>query len=1686
MKNHSNKRSCQIKHPKYWISIVLLMLITTTTLSTTFSLITESNQSPISFLQEKHDDQNKADMTSKNAQEVTRTKESSTFDAKENKNDASASETFYNTLNTQRKRFDIINTAGITYQFLNITDSIKPNEGRTYPIVVETVGTITADFSSTTGSLSFNILDANGKEIIPYYLSSHKLFFVATTTGNYSILVQNEGSSTASYTATLQLHPSEQVTPVIGSQINLQQTLSANQFYSYRFSFQANTHNSLTLTAPIGTDFDMYLFDSNGSFFAKTEKTTYPEKIEFGNLGNNDYFIIIFAKTSSNSGQYSLNALSTNPLTLTLGATSTITADTPTNSYLYKVNYNTTSIYNLTFNAPTGFTNKTLFSHLTPSNGSTDLVSNDANWTVRNIGGQLVWEAAGSLSTNTIHYLTMANILDLTSFKGGIATLKFWSSQNGGFATVDASVDGGNTWSSIWNSTTTATGTYSISLDKYFKEQLLLRFGYNASLTSDYWRIDDIFVTVVTSSTTIYIYDGNLVLQQKIDADNLQNGNYTYYQTTLLRNSGDIDYFFIQMNNASDFNLKLEISSSVSQSPQLLIITPSNSQINTITDNVTIIIDLESYGTLGEVDISITNTNGALLWVNITDQASNLLYDVTDVIDTTIYQNYPTAMSSFLLLKITNFNSTLSYSVSVTYTAITTIDVGTYLASFDGDITDFSLSKYSNFAINISRNEQVKVDITLNSGTGMDISITFMKNDETIMTLTEAGFPKKLRFVASSSGLYLLSLALTIGTTGTISLTYTKSPLPQLLSPASQINETLSANVRGVLGYQFKESFIGAAAIIFNQVDAFKYTFTVLDSLGQIITQQTSNGETTFRFLIPIFKPNEGYTLLIQTSSLRLSNYSFIYLGKAGTAIPDYEINEFVVERNGTLNNGDTTSDSITAFYFNSTANAFIKANLTESIANSIQMVAFDESSTLQNSIESGATTPKVLIFTNPSNGRLMFILRNEGTQPVQYNITFNTYVLCPLFFGNHYDLIANPCLGIDIKPATPKYDDNVTILATILSFNYPVTTATIQYVTSNSMNTWTNVTLSKNTSSSAAFAKWQGVIPKQSIGTTVIFRIIIIRGPYTSIFGNYSYFVNGDPPTILGVSLIPSIPAPNVETLIQVNVTDDLGIQNVVLYYRINGSAWTTINMTYNTLTTLWETNIPPAANNTILEYYVNVTDQEGHIVTSSIYSNTLLSQPPEILTVTRSPTNPFPVDTVNITVKVQDDHGIQNVTLRYSTNNGTTWTNVTMIYDSTNDEWQGTIPPQANNTYVTYQIYVQDVEGNTIISGYYNYRVLLRVPQILSIDHLPASPHQGQNVTITAVITEKESISSAILSYNHTGASDWYNLTMTYNTQNDTWIAIIPALPENTTIYYKVIVQDVTGNVIQSNVQSYTVINSNPPTITTLGHYPDQPSQIDDITIYVDASDDYGISKYIISYSTDGTTWTNLTTIYNDTSAQWEATIPAQPNGTQIHYKAYVFDIEGFVTISATTTITVSSSPPSIVSIDWDPINPTTSDSITITVTLNDDRGIQSVIIEYWTDANSNRANITLNQDSISGNEEIWTAILPAPPSNATILYFKIYVEDSEGFWIASDDQSILYEIIIEEPTTTEGSTTSTTTTTTATTTQAEGGGTVPGFDSVIVSMTLLAIAIVVFKNRNRPSYNLRSYTKRKKDGR
>ncbi|MHA1812522.1 MAG: hypothetical protein ACTSYX_03700, partial [Candidatus Thorarchaeota archaeon] len=192
----------------------------------------------------------------------------------------------------------------------------------------------------------------------------------------------------------------------------------------------------------------------------------------------------------------------------------------------------------------------------------------------------------------------------------------------------------------------------------------------------------------------------------------------------------------------------------------------------------------------------------------------------------------------------------------------------------------------------------------------------------------------------------------------------------------------------------------------------------------------------------------------------------------------------------------------------------------------------------------------------------------------------------------------------VSITPQHPTPSDDVNVTATITD-DGTIVNASIYYTIDNA--TWVRVSMTHSGTT------YWGIIPAQPDGTTVTYYIEAYdNADQRSVTANFSYTVSGtvdNPPTISSVSIDNPSPTSSDSVTVTAVVSDDHGIQNVTLYYRVGSGEWVAVSMTSSDSST-YTGVIPAQPDGSVVSYYVRVFDTAGQYTDSGVQSYTVSDQ--------------------------------------------------------------------------------------------------------------------------------------------------------------------------------------------------------------------------------------------------------------------------------------------------------------------------------------------------------------------------------------------------------------------------------------------------------------------------------------------
>ncbi len=469
--------------------------------------------------------------------------------------------------------------------------------------------------------------------------------------------------------------------------------------------------------------------------------------------------------------------------------------------------------------------------------------------------------------------------------------------------------------------------------------------------------------------------------------------------------------------------------------------------------------------------------------------------------------------------------------------------------------------------------------------------------------------------------------------------------------------------------------------------------------------------------------------------------------------------------------------------------------------------------------------------------------------------------------------------------------------------------------------------------------------------------------------------------------------------TVVWALINDTSSLGKVIASYSYDNVSWINVTMHFNR--TCWIWSIDNSSNNTIY-YYVKAKDAIGNWATSQMRIYGQSDTTPPSITMAHAPNEPQPDDDVTVSAEITDASPISQAIMSYSTDGGSTWTNVSMTLGI---NWTAQIPAQPVGTDVQYKVYAEDSAGNWGTSSVNSYVVVDTNPPTIVTSRSPLAPTYNDDVTVYANVSDASSINQAILSYSTDGGASWTNVSMGFTVN---WSAIIPTQSSGTTVQYKVYAEDAGGNWGISATDQYTVDDVTPPDIYVFRD-PINPTINDAVQIIAMVMDSSGSSEAILSYSIDaGITWINVTMTYIGYD-NFTQIIDAQSAGTWVYYKVYADDSFGNWNVSITYSYQViDKQAPNFVDIWQDTSAPFYNESLTVYANVTDDSGVNQVILSYSIDGGLSWTNISMTFN------DIWNASIPPQSADTNITYF-LYAEDGFGNW-ATSNQS--WYVVLDYP--------------------------------------------------------------------
>ncbi|MGY5876066.1 MAG: Ig-like domain-containing protein [Candidatus Thorarchaeota archaeon] len=319
-------------------------------------------------------------------------------------------------------------------------------------------------------------------------------------------------------------------------------------------------------------------------------------------------------------------------------------------------------------------------------------------------------------------------------------------------------------------------------------------------------------------------------------------------------------------------------------------------------------------------------------------------------------------------------------------------------------------------------------------------------------------------------------------------------------------------------------------------------------------------------------------------------------------------------------------------------------------------------------------------------------------------------------------------------------------------------------------------------------------------------------------------------PPVLSRIQVYPEVPGVGDTVRLSIAVWDASGVDNVTLYYRVEGGMWNQVVMASSG--GLYFADIPATDTIAAVDYYIVAFDtfeqssNQGTALAPLGYQVTDVTgelSPPEISDVYINPSEPTDADTVTVYAAVTDVNGVENVTLYYQIGRGI-WMAQSMT--SSGSLYSASIPSAMKGLEVKYYIVAFDTFGLNATSGSvsnpYSYVVTgdLDGPVISDLLINPAQPVFRMSVAVMVSVTDATGVDVVTLHYK-IGTADWEAIQMA-NT-GTLYYEDIPGAEYGVTVQYYITALDTLsyGSSMGSEESpfSYVVDDDTPPTMSVSG---------------------------------------------------------------------------------------------------------------------------------------------------------------------------------------------------------------------------------------------------------------------------
>ncbi len=289
--------------------------------------------------------------------------------------------------------------------------------------------------------------------------------------------------------------------------------------------------------------------------------------------------------------------------------------------------------------------------------------------------------------------------------------------------------------------------------------------------------------------------------------------------------------------------------------------------------------------------------------------------------------------------------------------------------------------------------------------------------------------------------------------------------------------------------------------------------------------------------------------------------------------------------------------------------------------------------------------------------------------------------------------------------------------------------------------------------------------------------------------------------PFISDIAFSPLIPYDDDTISISCTVYDNVMVDSVLLFYRIDSGSFVSLLMTGSS--SLYNISIGPFDANSTISFYIFSNDTSSNSASSSTISFSISAySPPVISNVTFTPEQPTDHDVVTVSCEITDFIGTVSVNLFVQIDGGS-YIIVPMIANGSLYSLE--FGPFLATMNVSFFVAAIDDTDLTSFSPTYSFIVLdATSPTISDVLYSPSPPRSTDEITISANITDNVEIASVFLFY-RINNNTWLNMSM--DSTDTIYSSVLGTFAATTTIEFFIEATDTSLNVATSDIVSFIV---------------------------------------------------------------------------------------------------------------------------------------------------------------------------------------------------------------------------------------------------------------------------------------